>query len=109
MAVYVDPMQPTPKNRNWRYSEGCHLVADSRAELIRFARRIGLHPDWIQKGEDPIHVHFDLTRAMRVRAVAAGALQFKTCRDLGYYLMRKKYPARAGTRTIPKPETKGKP
>ena len=45
---------------------------DGRAELLAFAKRIGLNLAWRQKW-DTTGFHFDLTRSMRYRAIQAGA------------------------------------
>jgi len=53
-------------------TDGTHLVSDeSRQELHRFARYIGLQRDWFQNKEIP-HYEFK-SRRMRNRALRAGA------------------------------------
>jgi glycine/D-amino acid oxidase-like deaminating enzyme len=74
MSVYVDQLLPCASNRFWRYRESCHLTADSREELHAFAFAIDLWPSWFQG--KPGHVpHYDLTRGMRAKALAAGAVE----------------------------------
>jgi len=72
MSVYVDTMLPCIRNANWRYSQSCHLVADSFQELHAFARELGLRRAWFQsKSGLP---HYDLTASKRRRAIKLGAL-----------------------------------
>lgn len=60
------------------YTDGTHLVADSLAELHRFARRMRLKRDWYQDGRWP---HYDLTtRKAIVRAIQAGAMLIRNHR-----------------------------
>ena len=63
--VYVD----TLAEAKWKWGKSCHLFADSIDELHEFARAIGLKREWFQKG----FPHYDLTTAMRKKAVSAGA------------------------------------
>ena len=74
MSVYVDEMIPCVPNPRWPWTESCHLIADNEDELNECACRIGLKREWLQKSRAGIY-HYDLTRAMRQRAVAAGARQ----------------------------------
>lgn len=71
MAVYVDDMRRTATVRGLtrRWS---HLVADNPRELRDFARRLGLSPLWVQKMGTPTE-HFDVTDAMRDKAIRLGA------------------------------------
>ena len=47
------------------------------AELVAFARRIGLRPEWIQERGTP-REHFDLVASRRSKALALGALETTT-------------------------------
>jgi hypothetical protein len=52
----------------------CHLISDvGEAELLAFARKIGLKPQWIQRNR--YGAHFDLTPGRRAAAVAVGAVE----------------------------------
>lgn len=64
--IYVDKLRWFGLHR-W-----CHMVTDGPIdELHIFANRIGLKREWFQeKSSTP---HYDLTTAMRERAVKAGA------------------------------------
>ncbi|HUX16309.1 MAG TPA: DUF4031 domain-containing protein, partial [Phycisphaerae bacterium] len=72
MAVYVDPIRSVAiyPRRRWPWRLACHLWADSREELLQFARRIGLRAEWLHKGRV---AHFDLASGMRHKAIVAGA------------------------------------
>ena len=72
MSVYVDPSSPTPINKNWKYNYGCHLVADTVAELHAFAACLGLKRSWFQNKTMP---HYDLTTNKRREAVKLGAIE----------------------------------
>lgn len=77
MAVYVDN-----ERLNWRGRQWCHLVADSLEELHAFAARLGLKRAWFQGRAS--YPHYDVTVAVRARALALGALdadriQLMTC------------------------------
>jgi hypothetical protein len=72
MAVYVDNLRPSLKNKNWRYDKACHLMSDSIDELHLFASKIGLKRSWFQSNTLP---HYDLTRRMRARAIDFGAVE----------------------------------
>ena len=72
MSVYVDPIMPTLINKNWRYSRGCHLVADTVAELHSFAVCLGLKRNWFQNKSMP---HYDLIPNKRELAVKLGAIE----------------------------------
>lgn len=67
MPVYVDNMRAP-----YRGMKMCHMVADSMAELLDMADKIGMHRKWFQ----PLsHPHFDVSLTKRASAVAHGAIQ----------------------------------
>lgn len=68
MAVYVDNERIAWKGKQW-----CHLVADTLPELHDFARQLGLRRAWFQ--ERASYPHYDVTTAVRGRALGMGALQ----------------------------------
>lgn len=70
--VYVDSLKACVSSGNWPYSRSCHLFADSDRELVEFAGKIGLKPEWIQRTR---LTHFDLSPGKRVMAVKLGAQQ----------------------------------
>ena len=75
MSVYVDDMR-APFGRMVM----CHMIADSREELDAMADRIGVARRWIQK-PGTAEEHYDVSLAMRAKAVAAGAQEI-TLRQL---------------------------
>jgi len=71
VAVYVDELKSYPLAR-WRHGKACHMIADTIPELKAFAVSIGMREEWFQPKSSP---HFDLTEELRLRAVAAGAIE----------------------------------
>ena len=74
MSVYVDDMYRLPRGR-FGLMKMSHMVADTKAELLAMADRIGLARRWLQYPEDPKRIHFDVALSLRRRAVAAGAVE----------------------------------
>ncbi len=78
MAVYVDDMKAAFGNMIM-----CHMWADSDAELLAMADRIGVQRKWIQghptlsfgKHRNASWVHFDIALSKRALAVRAGAIE----------------------------------
>lgn len=86
MTVFVDNMfmQATVNNGPVTHSSRwCHLVADTTAELVAFARLIGLQPRYIQD-EGSWGEHFDVTEGKRWQAVRHGATEL-TLDQMGRY------------------------
>ena len=69
MTVYVDDMK-APYGRMIM----CHMIADSKEELLAMADTIGVQRKWIQK-EGSIYEHFDVSLSMKQKAIRAGAVQ----------------------------------
>ena len=70
--VMMDEMMACLPNRNWRWTESCHLFArpGHLEALHATARRIGLRRAWFQKhGKLP---HYDLNRSRMEAARQAG-------------------------------------
>ena len=76
MPVYVDDMR-APFGRMVM----CHMIADTDAELLEMAARLGVARRWHQ---DPgtYRSHFDLCLTKRAQAVQAGAIEI-TQRECG--------------------------
>lgn len=75
MSVYVDPLQPTLRNQNWPYDEGCHLLADTIEELHVFATiNLRMKKSWFQNPQNALP-HYDLTKGKRFQAIAKGAIE----------------------------------
>ena len=70
--VYVDELTSCVRSKKWPFNSSCHLIADSRTELYRFALKLTLKRSWMQEGRIP---HFDLTTNKRRVAVAMGAIE----------------------------------
>lgn len=88
MTVYVDDMrrraQLTGRPANWS-----HLFADTPTELAAFARQMGLRTQWLQHAGTH-REHYDVTDTVRVRAVAAGAVEISYPRDTADLMARKR-------------------
>src|SRR4051812_23461354 len=76
MAVYVDDAFCSDDPGGWgKWTGGGHLQADSPEELHAFAARLGLRRSWFQsRSGRPEHDHYDVTQAMRDRAIYHGAI-----------------------------------
>ena len=77
MSVFVDDVR-----HQFGRMVMCHLWADTEAELLAMADRIGVNRKWIQghptlsfgKHRKASWVHFDISLGMKARALAAGAV-----------------------------------
>lgn len=70
MSVYIDSA-----NILWRGKRWCHLYADSLAELVTFADKIGLKRAWLQFGSHGDGFpHFDVTGVILDRCLTEGAI-----------------------------------
>lgn len=101
MSVYVDNMRA-----GYGRMVMCHMVADSRDELLAMADRIGVARKWIQQAGTHLE-HFDICLAARKKAVAAGAVEL-TMRKLGLRIRAKQQEV---LRCVPveRPEKEQKP
>lgn len=78
MSVYVDDMKA-----NFGNMVMCHMWADTDAELLAMAEKIGVQRKWIQghpelsfgKHRNASWVHFDIAMSKRALAVKAGAVE----------------------------------
>lgn len=80
--IYVDDAR-IPATVGLYESKWSHLMAfpPDRDELIAFGKKIGLKPEWMQKDNNNILRHFDITDRMRNVAIARGATEI-TAREL---------------------------
>ena len=69
MAVYVDDV----RHRFGRMVM-CHMWADTLDELLAMADRIGVARRWLQQPPKASWVHFDVSLAMKAKAIEAGAI-----------------------------------
>ena len=65
----------------------CHMVADTRAELLEMADKIGVQRKWIQEF-DTYREHFDISLAKRKLAVKYGAKEV-TMKELSKITLEK--------------------
>ena len=77
--VYVDDMQAA-----FSRMKMCHMIADSTAELLAMADKIGVARRWIQKA-GTCYEHFDVCLSKRKLAVLNGAKEL-TQKELGRML-----------------------
>lgn len=80
MTVYVDDafIRTEPGYLGMRFGAvWCHMTADTKDELHEFAGSIGLKRSWFQDKPRGLW-HYDVTKAVRSRAVAAGAVEIGT-------------------------------
>ncbi|MDO8640467.1 MAG: DUF4031 domain-containing protein [Nitrosarchaeum sp.] len=70
MSVYIDSLC----SNGWIYGPNCHLFADTKTELLEFAKSIGLKKRWKQTSRKGIE-HFDLTVSKRQVALDNGAIE----------------------------------
>lgn len=83
MPVYVDNF-----NAPFRNMVMCHLIADSREELLSMVDQIGVKRKWIQKIGTHWE-HFDVCLSKRAKAVALGAIELSP-KDLVRRMLDKK-------------------
>lgn len=78
MAVYVDDMKALFQGMIM-----CHMIADTREELLAMVDKIGVKRKWIQHFNTP-QEHFDICTAKRKKAVKEGAIEitWRRCGDM---------------------------
>lgn len=92
MSTYVDiPM--------WSFGrmKMCHLTADTHAELIAMADRIGVAREWIQHPGE-WREHFDICKSKRLLAVRYGAIQLNTVKEAAEHVRQRRAAAPAWQR-----------
>jgi hypothetical protein len=72
MAVYVDNFYLT--GITFGRMKMCHMIADTREELLTMADAIGVQRRWIQSFDTP-REHFDICLSKRAKAVKLGAIE----------------------------------
>jgi len=82
VACYVDTVRSYP-GKTLRYTEFCHLLADTRAELHAMADALGIPQRFFQ--DHPWRWHHDLPEQLRGRAIELGAIEV-TMHDVGALL-----------------------
>lgn len=81
--VYVDDMKAKFQNMVM-----CHMIADTKEELLDMVDRIGVNRKWIQNEGEYLE-HFDVSLSKRKLAVGFGAKEI-TWRELGEKLIDRK-------------------
>lgn len=66
----------------------CHMIADTKEELLEMADKIGVNKKWIQ-AEDTYHMHFDVCLKMKAKALTLGAIEVSNM-ELGRMLVHKR-------------------
>jgi hypothetical protein len=79
VTVYVDNMYLYPMGKYGRMKMS-HMIADTTAELVQMATRVGVNPKWIQHANESGE-HFDICMSMRTKAICYGArpITLKQC------------------------------
>ena len=88
MSVYVDDMRRRARLGRWP-ANWSHLMADTPAELAKFAGDLGLSVDWLQHAGSH-REHYDVTDQTRRRAIELGAVPISYPRGTAELLARKK-------------------
>jgi hypothetical protein len=86
MTCYVDAVRAYHR-AGLRFTEYCHLLGDTRAELHRMAESLGMPRVAFQ--DHPWRWHYDLPGPLRERAVALGAMPV-TMHEVGALLRRRR-------------------
>lgn len=81
MPVYVDRLFGHGGSATFKWTESCHMFADTLAELHAFAASIGLKRSWFQVSRTGFP-HYDLTKGKRIEAVNRGAITIKSRKAL---------------------------
>ena len=81
--IYID-------NANQKYGRMimCHMIADSKKELLEMVNKIGVNRKWIQK-EGTYQEHFDICQEKKRLAIQFGAKEI-TCKELGIKCLNRK-------------------
>jgi hypothetical protein len=69
MPVYIDDY-----NAPFRNMIMCHMIADTREELMQMVDKIGVKRKWIQYKET-VHEHFDICLQKKKLAIKEGAIE----------------------------------
>lgn len=83
MAVYIDDY-----NAPFQSMIMCHMIADTREELLAMVDRIGVKRKWIQK-MGTCYEHFDICLSKKKLAIKYGAIELNP-KDLVQKMLDKK-------------------
>jgi len=84
MSVYIDSFEAPFKNMIM-----CHMIADTKQELLTMVDKIGVKRKWIQK-ENTIYEHFDICLSKKALAIRHGAIEIEAKALVQKMLDRKK-------------------
>lgn len=88
--VFVDPLCERPLNvgsaEKWKWGKSCHMYSYNLDALHAMAEKIGLKRDWFIGL--PLFPHYDISAAMRRKAIAAGAIEMS--REHPVYFRRRR-------------------
>jgi hypothetical protein len=93
VATFVDAVQSYP-SAGLRFTDFCHLLADTRDELHALADELGVPRRIFQ--DHPWRWHYDLPSHLRVDAVRLGAVEL-TMHQVGALLRERRAAVRAAT------------
>jgi hypothetical protein len=82
LATYVDALQSYP-DAGLRFTEFCHLLADTREELHKLADQLGFPRRFFQ--DHAWRWHYDLPAHLRTEAIKLGAIEISR-RDVALLL-----------------------
>ncbi|MBA4852053.1 DUF4031 domain-containing protein [Emticicia sp. BO119] len=82
--VYIDDF-----NAKFGKMTMCHMIADTRAELLDMARKIGVNTKWIQE-YDTAREHFDICLSKKAKALNLGAKEVRF-RELNKIIRERTY------------------
>jgi hypothetical protein len=86
MSCYVDAARPYPE-AGLRFTDFCHLLADTPDELHDLAGQLGIPRRFFQ--DHPWRWHYDLPSHLRPRAVELGAREV-SMHEVGAILRRRR-------------------
>jgi Protein of unknown function (DUF4031) len=92
VTCYVDTVRSYP-GAGLRYTEFCHLLADTRDELHAMGDALGIPRRFMQ--EHPWRWHHDLPEHLRAQAIALGAREV-TMHEVGALLRARRQALRNG-------------
>ena len=72
----------------------CHMMADTTAELLDMANRIGVQAKWIQEA-GTYREHFDICKNKRVTALKLGAIETDHMGIFSVMVRKKESPERS--------------
>lgn len=95
MGVYVDDM-----NAKYGRMTMCHMFADTTAELLEMADKIGVQRKWLQH-PGTIREHFDICLSKKAKAIALGAKEIDYPADVSELMKARKAALLAVTQEQP--------